>query len=68
MIVKKGTFVFSCKVKGGIPMSLNACEECKLIKKGCELHNEMKNLSYKIEYDTRDEMSSIMFRRGLVGW
>ena len=68
MLVKKNTFVFSCKIKGGIPMSLNVCDECKLLKKGCDLYNDMKELSYKIEYDTRDETNSILFRKGLIGW
>lgn len=67
MLVRKGTFVFSCKTKGGIPMTLNLCGECKLFKKGCGLYDEMRELSYKIEYDTRDETSFIMFKRGLIG-
>jgi hypothetical protein len=55
MLVEKGTFIFNCKHKGGIPMTLERClGRCKMIN-DCKLYNQMKKMSNKLEKELREE-------------
>lgn len=54
MIVRRGTFIFSCNNKGGIPMTLDKCSRCKMLKE-CKLYDPMRKMANEIERDLREE-------------
>ena len=54
MIVKKGTFIFHCSKKGGIPMSIAKCGKCKM-SKNCNLYVQMRNMEAELERDLKQE-------------
>jgi phosphoribosyl 1,2-cyclic phosphodiesterase len=62
MIVRKGTFIFNCGNKGGIPMTLEKCNKCKMIK-NCDLYVPMKQMAAELERDLKEEK---MFSRRFI--
>jgi hypothetical protein len=66
MLIKKGTFVFNCTPKGGIPMIVEKCRKCKLSTE-CTIHNSMEQMERELEHEMRYETSEYIFRKSIIG-